>query len=80
MDRSHCDSLILYGSFEPTTALLTTHLPALVQKLTQPVFVGGTVAQTHQNEILQTGAVPLAVDLAAAVIQIEDRLPNEALP
>ncbi len=42
--------------------------------MTEPVFIGGTITQTHRVEILQAGAIPLAVDLAAAVVQIDDRL------
>jgi DNA-binding transcriptional MerR regulator len=78
MNRSHCEALILYGSFEPPSALLQTHLPAMVQNLGQPVFIGGSIVQTHRNEILGAGAIPLTSDLAAAVIQIDDRLPREA--
>jgi DNA-binding transcriptional MerR regulator len=74
INRSHSEALILFGSLEPPIALLQSHLPALVQKLTEPVFVGGTITQTHQAEILQAGAIPLAMDLAAAVVQIDDRL------
>jgi DNA-binding transcriptional MerR regulator len=74
INRSHSEALILFGSLEPPISLLQSHLPALVQKLTEPVFVGGTITQTHQAEILQAGAIPLAMDLAAAVVQIDDRL------
>ncbi|MES9851228.1 MAG: MerR family transcriptional regulator [Candidatus Thiodiazotropha sp. L084R] len=77
LNRAHCIALVLYGSFEPSTALLQTHLPALIQKLSEPVFVGGTIAKTHQHEILVAGAIPLASDLATAVIQIDDRLPDQ---
>ncbi|MCG8035649.1 MAG: hypothetical protein JAZ19_01310, partial [Candidatus Thiodiazotropha taylori] len=74
INRAHSEALVLFGSLEPPVALLQSHLPALVQKVNQPVFVGGSITQTHQAEILQAGAVPLAVDLAAAVVQIDDRL------
>lgn len=77
VDRSHCSALVLYGSLEPPSALLQTDLPGLVQKLAEPVFVGGTIAQTHQTEILEAGAIPLVADLAAAVNQISDRVPEE---
>lgn len=74
INRSHSEALVLFGSLEPPISLLQSHLPALVQKLTEPVFVGGTITQTHQAEILQAGAIPLSVDLATAVVQIDDRL------
>lgn len=80
LNQSHCEGLVLYGSFEPPSVLLHTHLPAMVQKITQPVFIGGTIAQAHQAEILEAGAIPLASDLAAAVVQIDDRLPPGASP
>jgi DNA-binding transcriptional MerR regulator len=80
MNRSHCEALILYGSVAPPSALLQTHLPTMVQNLGQPVFIGGSIAQTHRNEILGAGAIPLTSDLAAAVVQIDDRLPREATP
>ncbi|MCG7869033.1 MAG: MerR family transcriptional regulator [Candidatus Thiodiazotropha taylori] len=74
INRAHSEALVLFGSLEPPVALLQSHLPALVQKVNQPVFIGGSITQTHQAEILQAGAIPLAVDLAAAVVQIDDRL------
>jgi DNA-binding transcriptional MerR regulator len=77
INRSHCEALILFGSFEPPTALLQTHLAAVAQKLTEPIFVGGAISQTHQHEILKAGALPLAADLATAMAQIGDRLPRD---
>jgi predicted nucleic acid-binding protein len=49
----------------------------MLKKMREPVFIGGTIAQTHQKEILQSGAIPLAIDLSAAVVQIDDRLAKD---
>lgn len=74
MERSTCGALVLYGSIEPPTALLGTHLPAMVQKISKPVFVGGSFAQAHGEELRQVGIIPLVNDIASAVMQVDDRL------
>ena len=77
MSRSHCEAVVLYGCTPPSPALLQSDLPAIVQKLRKPVFIGGPIARDHQSEILAAGAIPLAHDLAAAIVQIDDRFPGE---
>ena len=78
LSRSHCEALVLYGSIEPPSSLLQSHLPAMVQKLREPVFIGGAIVHDHHSEILAAGAIPLVHDLAAAIVQIDDRLPGES--
>jgi hypothetical protein len=74
MQRSQCEALVLFGSIEPPIALLGTHLPAMVQKIQQPVFIGGSVAQSHAEELRQAGLIPLVTDISSAVTQVDDRL------
>ncbi len=74
MERSQCEALVLFGSIEPPVALLGTHLPAMTQKIRQPVFIGGNFAQQHVEELRKVGITPLVSDIASAVLQIDDRL------
>jgi DNA-binding transcriptional MerR regulator len=74
MERSQCEALVLFGSIEPPAALLGTHLPAMTQKIRQPVFIGGNFAQGHVEELRQCGLIPLVTDIGSAVMQIDDRL------
>jgi len=74
MERSHCEALVLYGSIQAPAALLGTHLPAMAQKISQPVFLGGTFAQGHADTLRESGMIPLVSDIASAVLQIDDRL------
>jgi hypothetical protein len=74
MERSQCEALVLFGSIEPQTALLSTHLPALTQKIEQPVFVGGSVAQSHIGALREAGLIPLISDITGALMQVDDRL------
>ena len=74
MQRSQCEALVLFGSIEPPLALLGTHLPAMAQKIQQPVFIGGRVAQSHTEELRQAGLIPLVTDISSALMQVDDRL------
>jgi DNA-binding transcriptional MerR regulator len=74
MERSECEALVLFGNSEPPTALLGTHLPAMTQKIRQPVFIGGSFAQAHAEELRQAGLIPLVSDISSAVVQVDDRL------
>ncbi len=78
MERSLCEALVLFGSIAPPAALLGTHLPAMTQKIRQPVFIGGGFAQSHADDLRQTGLIPLVSDIASAVMQIDDRLQTTA--
>ena len=74
MQRSQCEALVLFGSIEPPVALLGTHLPAMTQKIPQPVFIGGSVAQIHGEDLREAGLIPLVSDISSAVMQVDDRL------
>jgi DNA-binding transcriptional MerR regulator len=74
MERSQCEALVLFGSIEPPLALLRTHLPAMTQKIQQPVFIGGSIAQAHVEALRQAGLIPLVSDIAGALMQVDDRL------
>jgi DNA-binding transcriptional MerR regulator len=78
MERSQCEALVLFGSNEPPIALLGTHLPAMTQKIQQPVFIGGRVAQNHAKALRQAGLIPLVSDISGAVMQVDDRLQTRA--
>jgi DNA-binding transcriptional MerR regulator len=76
MERSQCEALLLFSSLEPPVAMLSTHLPAMTQKISQPVFIGGSLAQAHAEELRQAGLIPLVSDITSAIVQVEDRLPR----
>ena len=75
LERSRCDALVLYGGIQTATDLLDIHLPALVSKMAQPVFIGGGIVEGHIDDLRKSGLIPLVSDdIASAVIQIDDRL------
>jgi hypothetical protein len=66
--------LILFGSIEPPTALIRTHLGALARQVAQPIFIGGQMAVIHRDALKQAGLIPMVSDIQGALRQIDDEL------
>jgi DNA-binding transcriptional MerR regulator/methylmalonyl-CoA mutase cobalamin-binding subunit len=70
LQRQHCDAVVLSGSARPARGLLDTELPALVEAIGVPVFVGGGIAQRHSTDIAKAGAIAAGEDFQAALQQL----------
>lgn len=72
--RAQVDAVVLSGSVEPEVRVLTDGLASLVREGGVPVFVGGQTSLHRHDAVRAAGAVPVGVDLAAALAQIDARL------
>lgn len=68
--RSQCDAVVLSSSIEPERAPFFAGLGALCAQLKRPVFLGGTTALAHENEIHDAGAIPLGAAIEPALERI----------
>jgi DNA-binding transcriptional MerR regulator len=57
--RVRADGIVLSGSMAPERALLEEELPALVEAVRVPVFVGGLLCATRHDAIALAGAHPV---------------------
>lgn len=73
-EHSRARGIVLFGSMEPTRALLNTHLPSFARQSPVPVFVGGSIADEYSDPIRGAGCIPLAEGIADAVLQIDEAL------
>ncbi|RPI43657.1 MAG: MerR family transcriptional regulator [Betaproteobacteria bacterium] len=65
--RSRADAVVVSSSVDPAPSFLSRDLPALVREAEVPVFVGGSTAVRHRNEITSAGAGALGVELEDGV-------------
>ncbi len=66
--------ILLSGSVVPPGEILRTQLPALVQDVAVPVFIGGQAALQFNDAIVAAGAIPLGTDIPAALKRIEAKI------
>jgi DNA-binding transcriptional MerR regulator len=78
--RTDAEALVLSGSIEPSAGLLEHDLPALVNALRIPVFVGGTTATAHRAIIEAAGAIAAGESLLQGVQSIAALLPPRLQP
>ena len=74
LERRPCDAVVLSGSTRPARGLLENQLPTLVNSVSVPVFVGGTVARRHSEAIDAAGAIAVGHEFQAALHQLRTRL------
>ncbi|ALP52736.1 hypothetical protein Tel_05980 [Candidatus Tenderia electrophaga] len=72
--RTEACGVLLSGSMIPTDEVLHRQLPALVQDVTVPVFIGGQTALQFNDAIVAAGAIPLGTDIPTALKRIEAEL------
>lgn len=70
LERRRCDAVVLSGSARPARGLFAEQLEALVRTASVPVFVGGAVAERHQDEIEAAGAIALGQAVQPALQRI----------
>jgi DNA-binding transcriptional MerR regulator len=74
VERSSGDAILLSGSIEPKSQLISEQLANLVASIDVPVFVGGRTAAQHTDAILAAGAIPLGTDINQGMRKIDDVL------
>lgn len=74
IERARARAVVLSGTLLPERDVLRRQLPALVAATRAPVFVGGPLAITRHDAIVAAGALPLGVDIPAAVKRIRSTL------
>lgn len=69
----HTDAagVLLSGSIKPADSVFTKQLPALVDAINIPVFVGGHTALQFNDAITSAGAIPLGIDIPQSLKRIE---------
>jgi len=68
--KTACDALVLSGVIEPEENVFKSQLPALVDKLDVPVFLGGSVVATRFDELKRSGAHLIGTDIETGIRQI----------
>lgn len=71
VERTHACGIVLSGTAQIEPSLISTSLPALLQQVTVPVFIGGKVTVRYPQELTATGAISLSDDLSIAMRRIE---------
>ena len=68
--KTGCDALVLSGVIEPEEIVFKKQLPALVNNLEVPVFLGGNVVATRFDELKRSGAHLIGTDIDIGIRQI----------
>jgi DNA-binding transcriptional MerR regulator/methylmalonyl-CoA mutase cobalamin-binding subunit len=74
LEQRPCDAVVLSGSARPPHGLFDELLPALVNRIDIPVFVGGGITVRHTEAIERTGAIAIGQEFQAALAHIAERL------
>ena len=72
--KTGCDALVLSGVIEPEEIVFKKQLPALVNSLEVPVFLGGNVVATRFDELKRSGAHLIGTDIETGIRQIAEVL------
>ncbi|WP_455233849.1 MerR family transcriptional regulator [Thiogranum longum] len=78
LQQRPCAAIVLSGSAKPARGLLTDQLPALVNAVEIPVFVGGITAASHTKAVAAAGAISLGTDIQGGLQRIADALATGA--
>lgn len=74
IERSHASAILLSGSIDPQTSVLSDELAGLVKSVEVPVFVGGKTAVKHTDDIIAAGAIPLGADITQGIRKINETI------
>ncbi len=72
--------VLLSGSIKPADKVLSEQLPALVNAVDIPIFIGGQTALQFNSAIISAGAIPLGVDIPHALKRIETEISPASFP
>ncbi len=71
--KCNADGVVLAGVMESSFSDNRQDLRALVAQLSEPVFVGGSVAMEHWDEIINLGGTPLEGEINRALTRIDNQ-------
>ena len=78
VNKTGSDALVLSGTIEPGSDVITEHLPRLVEKLDVPVFLGGSVVAANFDELKRSGVLMIGSDIGLGIKQIKKHLKVDA--
>lgn len=76
--KTGSDALVLSGTIEPGSVVITEHLPRLVEELDVPVFLGGNVVASNFDELKKSGVLMIGSDIGMGIKQIKKQLNVDA--
>jgi len=76
--KTGSDALVLSGTIEPGSDVITEHLPRLVEKLNVPVFLGGSIVASNFDELKKAGVLMIGSDIGMGIKQIKKHLNVDA--
>ena len=74
LQQRTCAGVVLSGSSRPSRGVFDSDLPALVDALRIPVFVGGKIATRHQDKIQAAGAICLSESIGKGLRLVSEHL------
>jgi len=74
VERSQADAILISGSVDPQSSILSRELSTLVKDVEVPVFVGGRTAVKHTDVIIDAGAIPLGADISQGIRKIDETI------
>lgn len=76
--KTGSDALVLSGTIEPGSDVITKDLPRLVEKLDVPVFLGGSVVASNFDDLKKSGVLMIGSDIGMGIKQIKKHLNVDA--
>ena len=74
VERSQADAILISGSVDLQSSILSRELSTLVNDVEVPVFVGGRTAVKHTDVIIDAGAIPLGADISQGIRKIDETI------
>jgi DNA-binding transcriptional MerR regulator len=78
INRRSCSGVVLSCTSRPSRGVLENDLPELVNKITEPVFVGGGYAARSRKKIEEAGAIFLGETLGGSLTRVNEMLSRKA--
>jgi len=72
--KTESNALVLSGTIEPGSEVISRTLPRLVERLDVPVFVGGNVVASNFDELKKSGVMLIGTDIDLGIKQIKKHL------
>jgi len=74
LETRPCAGIVLSGSAKPARGVIASGLPELAGTVATPVFVGGTLSVTYQDNLAASGIICLGEDISAGMQRVKEIL------
>ena len=74
VNKTGSAALVLSGVIEPTKKVITDQLPRLVNALSVPVFLGGSITANNFDQLRKSGVRVIGTDIETGIKQISSTL------